>query len=107
MPVTGDFDLDPLANYFGADSFEYSVSDGHGNTAYARVDVTVQPLPDPPLIDSSATTTVIGAGRDAQIHFAIADPDWQRCDPVRLASRRRGVTFEFAGDRSGGAIPRA
>jgi len=73
--LTGDFDLDPLANYFGVDSFEYSVSDGHGNTAYARVDVTVQPLPDPPLIDSSATTTVIGAGRDAQIHFAIADPD--------------------------------
>ena len=30
---TGNFDLQPLANYFGADSFEYSVSDGHGNTA--------------------------------------------------------------------------
>ena len=73
--ATGAFDLRPLANYFGADSFEYSVSDGHGNTAQARVDVTVQPLPDPPVIDTSATASVIAAGRDAQLHFAIADPD--------------------------------
>ena len=42
--ATGTFDLQPLANYFGADSFEYSVSDGHGNVAQARVDVTVQPV---------------------------------------------------------------
>ncbi len=87
--ASGAFDLQPLTNYFGADSFEYSVSDGHGNTAQARVDVTVQPLPDPPVIDTSATTAVIAAGRDAQLQFAIADPDG---DPVTLSVSQTGGT---------------
>ena len=85
--ASGAFDLQPLTNYFGADSFEYSVSDGHGNTAQARVDVTVLPLPDPPVIDTSATTAVIAAGRDAQLHFAIADPDG---NPVTLSVSQAG-----------------
>jgi IgA peptidase M64/Big-like domain-containing protein len=81
-PASGAFHLQPVANYFGADSFEYSVSDGHGNTAHARIDLTVQPLPDPPVIDASATTSVLAAGRDAQLRFAITDPDG---DPVTLS----------------------
>lgn len=74
-PASGAFELQPLTNYFGADSFEFSVSDGHGNVAQARVDVTVQPMPDPPVIDAGATAAVVAAGRDAQLRFAIADPD--------------------------------
>ena len=87
--ATGTYVLRPLTNYFGADSFEYSVSDGHGNTAQARVDVTVLPLPDPPVIDTSATTAVIAAGRDAQLHFAITDPDG---NPVTLSVSQAGGT---------------
>ena len=49
--------------------------------------MTVLPLPDPPLIDSSATTAVIGAGRDAKLHFAIADPDG---NPVTLSVSQAG-----------------
>ena len=73
--VTGAFELQPLANYSGTDSFEYRVSDGRGNFAQARVDVTVRPLPDPPVIDASGAAAVIAAGRDAKLHFAITDPD--------------------------------
>jgi hypothetical protein len=79
--ATGAFDLQPQANYFGADSFEYSVSDGHGNIAHARVDVTVQSMPDPPTINAS-TYDVVAAGRDARLHIATADPDG---NPVTLS----------------------
>ena len=80
-PASGAFDLQPVANYFGADSFAFSVSDGHGHSAQARVEVTVQAVPDKPVIDASATAAVIAAGRDAQLNFAIADPDG---NPVTL-----------------------
>src|SRR6187455_547303 len=90
-PASGAFDLRPQTNYFGADSFEFSVSDGHGNVAQARVDVTVQPMPDPPVIDASAAMAVVAAGRDAQLHFAIADPD--------------GNTVTVSVAQVGGAVP--
>jgi len=90
-PASGAFELRPQTNYFGADSFEFSVSDGHGNLAQARVDVTVQPMPDPPVIDASAMSAVIAAGRDAQLHFAIADPD--------------GNTVTVSVAQVGGAVP--
>jgi hypothetical protein len=86
-PASGAFDLQPLTNYFGADSFEFSVSDGHGNSAHARVDVTVQPVPDPPVIDASAAAAIVAAGRDAQLRFAIFDPDG---DPVTVSVTQVG-----------------
>ncbi len=46
----------PRANYFGPDSFSYSVSDGNGGTATATVSVTVRPVNDPPdAVDDSAS----------------------------------------------------
>jgi hypothetical protein len=74
-PATGAYELRPLPNYFGTDGFDFEVTDGHGNGAHAHVDVAVAAMPDPPSIDASATTSVVGAGRDALLHFAIADPD--------------------------------
>ena len=38
----------PDANYFGADSFTYTISDGHGGTATATVSVTVTSANDNP-----------------------------------------------------------
>ena len=38
----------PNANYFGPDTFTYSVSDGNGATSTAIVSVTVTPTNDPP-----------------------------------------------------------
>ena len=92
-PATGAYELQPLANYFGPDAFEFKVSDGHGNVAHARVDVTVQPSPDPPVIDAGATTSVIAAGRDAQLHFAISDPDG---DAVTLSVSQVGGTLPLS-----------
>ncbi len=47
----------PFANYQGADSFAYTISDGQGETATASVTVAVNPVNDAPVaVDDSATT---------------------------------------------------
>ena len=89
--ATGDFELQPAANYFGADTFEFTVSDGHGNAASARVEVMVSAEPDPPVIDTAALSSVVAAGRDAQLRFAISDPD--------------GDAVEVSVSQTGGTVP--
>ena len=39
----------PAANFFGSDSFTYTVNDGHGGTATATVNVTVNAVNDAPV----------------------------------------------------------
>ena len=73
--TTGEYTLQPDANYFGADAFEFTVTDGHGNAASARVEVAVAAQRDPPVIDTSAMASVVAAGREAQLHIAVSDPD--------------------------------
>lgn len=38
----------PALNFFGSDSFTYTIDDGHGATSTATVNVTVNPVNDPP-----------------------------------------------------------
>lgn len=46
----------PNANYFGPDSFTYTISDGNGGTDTATVNITVTNVNDPPdAIDDAAT----------------------------------------------------
>jgi hypothetical protein len=40
----------PSADYFGSDSFSYTIVDSAGNQASATVSVTVQPVNDPPVL---------------------------------------------------------
>ena len=47
----------PAANYNGADSFTYSISDGNGGMANATVSVTVTAVNDPPVAAGDSTTT--------------------------------------------------
>lgn len=51
----------PVANYHGADSFDYTVSDGNGGTATATVTVTVTPVNDAPVAVADVNNSVIGA----------------------------------------------
>ena len=54
--VDGAITYTPDADYNGADSFRYNVSDGHGGTDTATVGVTVTPVNDPPVaMDDTAT----------------------------------------------------
>jgi hypothetical protein len=48
----------PSPDYFGSDSFTYSISDGHGGTSQANVNLTVNPVNDPPSFSKGANQTV-------------------------------------------------
>jgi len=88
-PATGAYELQPAVNYFGTDAFEFAVSDSHGNAARAQIEVSVEAVGDSPVIDASAMASVIAAGSDAQLHFAISDPDG---DAVTLSVSQIGGT---------------
>ena len=61
----------PAANYHGADTFSYTVGDGHGGTATATVSVTVTPTNDGPVaVDDAATTT-----EDTAVSIAVLTND--------------------------------
>ncbi len=47
----------PDANFIGTDTFEYTVSDGHGGTDTAIVTITVNPINDAPVAVNDARTT--------------------------------------------------
>ena len=46
--TNGAFTYTPAANYFGSDSFTFSVSDGHGGSDTGTVNITVNPVNDAP-----------------------------------------------------------
>ena len=68
-PANGDLDLEgngaftytPNANYNGGDSFRYQISDGRGGTAFADVNITVNPVNDFPVAQNDAFTVASGA----------------------------------------------
>jgi DNA/RNA endonuclease G (NUC1) len=47
----------PAANYNGADSFTYTVSDGNGGSANANVSVTINSVNDAPVASGTSATT--------------------------------------------------
>ncbi|PYQ77363.1 MAG: hypothetical protein DMG04_00635, partial [Acidobacteria bacterium] len=47
----------PAVNYNGADSFTYTISDGHGGNASAAVSITITPVNDPPVAANDTYTT--------------------------------------------------
>ena len=66
----------PNANYFGADSFSYTVDDGHGGQSTANVSVTVNPVNDAPVISvSPATQNVQYSDAVAPVGVAVSDVD--------------------------------
>lgn len=55
--VTGGISYTPNPDYFGPDSFTYSIEDGGGGTATATVNVTVNPVNDDPVaVDDNVST---------------------------------------------------
>ncbi|MEO8683834.1 MAG: Ig-like domain-containing protein, partial [Devosia sp.] len=71
----GTITYTPTANYAGADSFTYSISDGHGGSATGTVNLTVTPVNDAPVavndtaqvnVNSSVIIAVLGNDTDIE-----------------------------------------
>ncbi len=70
----GTITYTPNPNFFGLDSFTYTISDGQGHTATAVVRIQVLPVNDPPLaiddaveLDEDTSATVIVLGNDYDV----------------------------------------
>ena len=57
VDANGDFTYTPDANFNGADSFEYTISDGNGGTDTATVNITVDAVNDAPVAIDDAVST--------------------------------------------------
>ncbi len=54
-----DVSYTPNANFFGSDSFTYTVSDGNGGSDTATVNITVTNVNDAPVLTSSVAMSLI------------------------------------------------
>lgn len=54
----GTFTYTPNENFYGADSFVYEISDGHGGVAEATVNITVESVADTPLLNTDVYTVI-------------------------------------------------
>ena len=57
LPTGGDCTYTPNLDYFGPDSFQFRVTDQHGATDTATVNITVNPTNDPPEAVDDAVST--------------------------------------------------
>ena len=56
--TNGAFTYTPAANYFGPDSFTFSVNDGHGGLRHRHSDITVNSVNDAPSFTKGPNVTV-------------------------------------------------
>lgn len=64
----------PQTNYFGPDQFTYTIGNGHGGTANATVNVTVQ-APLPPVAVNDSATTPFGNAVKVSVLANDSDPN--------------------------------
>jgi subtilisin len=65
----------PSANYNGADSFNYTITDGNGNSASAGVSLTVNPVNDAPVANDDSAATSPGTGVNVAVLANDSDVD--------------------------------
>ena len=65
----------PVLNYVGADTFTYTISDGHGGTDVGSVAVTVTQVNDAPVADDESLTVVVDTPTNVNVLTGDTDVD--------------------------------
>jgi len=84
VDASGVFTYTPAANYNGADSFTFSVSDAHGGTDMGTVSITVGPVNDVPVPDAGVDQTG-SEGQLMQFSGSYTDPGLLSIQAVSIA----------------------
>ena len=80
----------PPANFFGTDGFVYTVSDGKGGSASARVTVTVSNVQDPPVAVADTASTPAGQPVTITVLSNDTDPDGDALSILSVTQGSRG-----------------
>jgi len=94
LSTNGQFTYTPAPNYFGEDTFSYSVSDGQLTSAPAFVTIAVTPVNDPPSTAADSFTL----NEDTTLSIALpgllandSDPEGSPLTAIRVAGPARGT----------------
>ena len=81
----------PLANFHGADSFTYTVSDGHGGTDTATVSLTVRSVNDAPVAVNDGASTDEDTAVTVNVLANDTDVDGDTLTPVVASGPAHGT----------------
>lgn len=79
----------PAANYNGADSFTFAVSDGAQTSSAATVSIDIKPINDTPVANSQSLT--VNTGQMTQITLSATDPDGDTLTFTLVEGAKRGA----------------
>ncbi|MFZ2855158.1 MAG: Ig-like domain-containing protein [Rhodocyclaceae bacterium] len=102
--VDGQLVYTPDANFFGVDTFQYTISDGHGGSATATVSVTVNPANQGPLAVNDQYTanedTTLTVTADTGALLNDSDPNTEVLGAQLLSGPSKGILEDFNSDGS-------
>jgi hypothetical protein len=96
--VAGGLRYTPFVGYAGADSFNYTISDGRGGTATAAVLLTVL-VPDnrPPVAQADSAMTTAPSGVTVNVLANDSDPDGDLLSILSFTQPAHGTVSQVAG----------
>ena len=80
-------------NFYGTDAFDYTISDGKGGTDTARVELTIKPVNDAPIISSKPVTTS-RVWDSYRYQVKAKDPDTNEPLLYSLTDKPEGMTID-------------
>src|SRR5262249_51059530 len=89
----GSFTYTPAANYSGANSFTYTMSDGQGGTATGTVSLTVTPVADAPALSVTPATGNENAAIPLSVSPALINTDRSEALAVQIGAIPVGATL--------------
>ncbi len=88
----GQVSYTPAAGFSGADSFSYTISDGHGGSATATVSVTVRASNRPPVANADSYAVASGSsGNSFDVLANDSDPDGNTLTITSVGTPAHGV----------------
>jgi large repetitive protein len=90
LAADGGFSYEPARNFFGADSFEYTVTDGRGGLTPATVTVNVAGVEDPPVAVNDSVNVDEGGQVNIDVLANDSDPDLTGTEGLTIVRRTNG-----------------